>query len=107
VPPGGTGVPLPLVLPRGMGELHGRVLPCVPDRLLLNNCSEHLFNNRITADARQAPVLRVTDRGAPADELWVLLQTGSSSSNLYLPYPSQPGRVGRIDLRTGRFAGRT
>jgi hypothetical protein len=38
-------------------------------------------------------------------ELWALLQTGSSSPDVYLPDPAQPGRVGRIDTRTGSFEG--
>lgn len=38
-------------------------------------------------------------------ELWALLQTGSSSPDVYLPDPAQPGRVGRIDPRTGTFEG--
>jgi len=37
--------------------------------------------------------------------IWVLFQTGSSSGYLYLPDRSQPGRVGRIDPRTGAFTG--
>jgi len=43
---------------------------------------------------------------ASASQIWVLFQTGSSSGYLYLPDRSQPGRVGRIDPRTGAFTGR-
>jgi len=43
---------------------------------------------------------------ASASQIWVLLQTGSSSPNIYLPDRSQPGRVGRIDPRTGAFTGK-
>jgi DNA-binding beta-propeller fold protein YncE len=39
-------------------------------------------------------------------KLWALLQTGSSSPDIYLPDPAQPGRVGLIDPRTGTFQGR-
>jgi hypothetical protein len=35
--------------------------------------------------------------------LWVLLQTGSSSPNVYLPTPSQPGRVALLNTRTARL----
>ncbi len=41
-----------------------------------------------------------------ASQIWVLFQTGSSSPNVYLPDRSQPGRVGRIDPRTGAFTGK-
>src|SRR5262245_5606219 len=43
---------------------------------------------------------------ATTGQIWVLFQTGSSSGYLYLPDRSQPGRVGRIDPRTGAFTGR-
>jgi streptogramin lyase len=42
---------------------------------------------------------------ATTSQIWVLFQTGSSSGYLYLPDPSQPGRVGRIDPQTGAFTG--
>jgi hypothetical protein len=42
---------------------------------------------------------------ATTSQIWVLFQTGSSSGSLYLPDPSQPGRVGRIDPQTGAFTG--
>jgi hypothetical protein len=37
--------------------------------------------------------------------VWALMQTGSSDPDIYLPDPRQPGRIGRIDPRTGAFAG--
>jgi hypothetical protein len=37
--------------------------------------------------------------------LWMLMRTGSTSPDIYLPDPRQPGRVGRIDPRTTGFAG--
>jgi len=43
---------------------------------------------------------------AATSQIWVLFQTGSSSPNVYLPDRSQPGRVGRIDPRTGAFTGK-
>lgn len=43
---------------------------------------------------------------ASASQIWVLLQTCSSSPNNYVPDRSQPGRVGRIDPRTGAFTGK-
>lgn len=42
---------------------------------------------------------------ASGSALWVLMQTGSSSADSYLPDPRQPGRVARIDPRTGAFDG--
>ena len=43
---------------------------------------------------------------ASASQIWVLFRTGSSSGYIYLPDRSQPGRVGRIDPRTGAFTGK-
>lgn len=37
--------------------------------------------------------------------LWVLLQTGSSSPNVNLPTPSQPGRVALLNTRRARLSG--
>jgi hypothetical protein len=42
---------------------------------------------------------------ASAGQVWVLLQTGSSSPTIYLPDRSQPGRVGRINPQANAFAG--
>jgi hypothetical protein len=42
---------------------------------------------------------------AGGSALWVLMQTGSSSLDSYLPDPRQPGRVALIDRQTGAFAG--
>jgi DNA-binding beta-propeller fold protein YncE len=39
-------------------------------------------------------------------EVWVLFQTGARAPKAYLPDPSQPGRVGRIDPRTNAFVGK-
>lgn len=42
---------------------------------------------------------------ASGSALWVLMRTGSSSGYIYVPDPGQPGRVARIDPRTGTLDG--
>jgi hypothetical protein len=42
---------------------------------------------------------------AAGASLWMLMQTGSSSPDVYNPDPRQPGRVGRINPDTGAFEG--